>query len=59
MNEIKIELTLKKRPDGIVDRSMLVTGDGFHYYELVGLVQMAVIDLAEQSLKKAKKKSKG
>ncbi len=49
-----ITISLERNPNGTVTRKASVDGEGFHYFELIGLLQMICYDFERQSTQIAK-----
>lgn len=53
-DKVTITLTLERQVNGTVNRGVTIEGEGFHYFELVGLLQMCAYEFAHQSYETAK-----
>lgn len=49
-----ITLELERKKNGTVGMQFNMIGQGFHYYEIIGLLQMKCYRFAEKSLERAK-----
>ena len=49
-----ITLELERKKNGTVGMKFDMNGQGFHYYEVIGLMQMQCYRLSEKSLERAK-----
>jgi hypothetical protein len=49
-NKVTLTITLTKNDNGSVNFDTKLEGTGFHYYELVGLVDMVKSDLKQKSI---------
>lgn len=48
-DKVTITVTLERNLNGTVTRGMKIDGAGFHYFEMVGLLQICCYELAERS----------
>jgi hypothetical protein len=48
-DKVKITLEFERNENGAIGRSHSIEGTGFHYFELIGLMQIACYEFAEQS----------
>ncbi len=53
-DKVTITLSLTREINGTITRSTDIQGQGFHFFELVGLLQMTCYDFAKQSMETAK-----
>ena len=53
-DKVTITLILERELNGTVTRKTDIAGEGFHFFELVGLLQMTSYDFAKQSSETAK-----
>lgn len=52
--KVTITITLERQLNGTVTRSMNIGGAGFHYFEMIGLMQICCYELAHKSIEVAK-----
>jgi hypothetical protein len=52
-DKVTITLVLEREPNGTITRMQRLEGEGFHLFELVGLLQMSCYELAKKSIKTA------
>lgn len=48
-DKVIITITLERNLNGTVTRGMKIDGSGFHYFEMVGLLQISCYEMAERS----------
>jgi len=53
-DKITITITLERDVNGCVHRAHSITGAGFHYFEVIGLLQMTCYEMAQKSIETAK-----
>jgi len=54
-DQVVFTLKLKRNKNGTVEISRAIEGSGFHIYEIIGLLQMTLIELAQDSKVSASK----
>ena len=52
-DKVTITLVLEREPNGTITRSQVIKGEGFHLFELVGLLQISCYELAKKSIETA------
>jgi hypothetical protein len=52
-DKVIMTISLERNVNGTIQRKVAIEGEGFHYYELVGLLQICSYEFAEQSKKTA------
>jgi len=52
-DKVVITLSLERQKNGTINRTTDIQGEGFHLFELVGLLQMTCYDMAKQSMETA------
>ena len=57
-DKMTITLELERRDNGTVGMQLNMNGQGFHFYEIIGLMQMECYRLAEKSIETAKELNK-
>lgn len=57
-DSVTITIKLDRNVNGTASISTNIKGKGFHYYEMIGLLQMAMFDMRNQSIESAKKMPK-
>jgi len=53
-DKVTIEIILERNENGTVSRGVNINGEGFHYFELIGLLQICAYEFTIQSGKTAK-----
>lgn len=53
-DKVEIKLTLERNVNGSITRGASIEGEGFHFYEIVGLLQIYSYELAQQAGETAK-----
>lgn len=53
-DKITITITLEREINGTITRNFNIGGEGFHYFEMIGLLQMSCYELAQKSIETAK-----
>lgn len=53
-DKVVIEISLERNENGTVSRSVNIVGEGFHYFELIGLLQICAYEFSIQSMNTAK-----
>jgi hypothetical protein len=53
-DKIILTITLERNVNGTVSRATNMEGTGFHYFELIGLLQMTCYEFAQKSVETAK-----
>lgn len=53
-DKVIITITLERNLNGTASRSVKVDGQGFHYFEMIGLLQICSYEMAQKSLEVAK-----
>lgn len=53
-DKVEITITLEREENGTVSRSYGIEGTGFHYFELIGLLQMTAYEFYQKSVETAK-----
>ena len=48
-DKIVIELTFERNKNGTVSKHVKMEGEGFHFFELIGLLQICCYDFAKPS----------
>lgn len=48
-DKVTLTLTFEREANGSVTRKADLDGEGFHFFELIGLIQMTSYDFAEKS----------
>ncbi len=56
-DKVTISITIERNPNGTVGTSSKMEGEGFHYFEIIGLLELYKLNLAKQSLETAKELS--
>jgi len=54
-DKVLITIELERNENGTMNRKWKVEGENIRLYEIVGLLQMTVIDVTQESYKTAKK----
>ncbi len=52
-DKVTITLSLERNVNGTITRKVNIDGEGFHFFELVGLMQICCYEFAQQSQKTA------
>ena len=58
-DKLKITINLTRNENGTCSRSYGMEGEGFHYYEVIGLLQMVVQEMYFRSVETAKELPEG
>jgi hypothetical protein len=53
-DKVTISITLEREVNGTISRSTDISGEGFHYFELIGMLQITCYDFAQQSISTAR-----
>lgn len=53
-DKVTVSITLEREVNGTISRTTDITGEGFHFYELIGLLQISCYEFAHQSIETAK-----
>ena len=53
MSKITVTIEMEKRDNGLISTKTDIVGDGFHYYEVLGALEIVKADLIAQSTKTA------
>lgn len=53
-DKVIITIELERNLNGTIQTKRKIEGEGFHYYEIIGLLQTACYDFAQESLSTAK-----
>lgn len=53
-DKVTITITLERQLNGTSTRTMKIDGEGFHYFEMVGLLQIICYELSHKSTEVAK-----
>lgn len=53
-DKVTISITLEREMNGTITRKTHLSGEGFHYFELIGMLQITCYDFAQQSIATAK-----
>lgn len=56
-DEVTITIKLTRNKNGSITQSRNIEGQGFYYYEIIGLLQMACLHYAQESEKVAQEMS--
>jgi hypothetical protein len=54
MDKITVSFTLEREKNGTVSHLVKLEGEGFHYFEIIGLMQIACYQWAQKSVETAK-----
>ena len=49
-DKVVITLSLERQKNGTINRKTDIQGEGFRFFELIGLLQMTCYDMAQQSM---------
>lgn len=49
MSKVTITIEMEKMPNGIISTKTDIVGDGFHYYEVLGALEIVKHDLIAKS----------
>lgn len=49
-DKVTLTITLERKLNGTSKRTLKIEGEGFHYFEMIGLLQMTCYDLAKSSV---------
>jgi hypothetical protein len=52
-DKVTVTLTFEREINGTISHKITLDGEGFHYFELIGLLQITCYKWAEQSSKTA------
>ncbi len=58
-DKVTVTINLERQLNGTVSTGFAFEGSGFHFFELIGLLQMVSYDMAKQSREIAPKLEKG
>lgn len=54
-DKVKITIELERLPNGVINTHRSIEGEGFHFFEIVGLLEIAKQGLVQESWETAKK----
>lgn len=58
-DKIKVIVELERLPNGTVNNSLQIVGEGFFHYEIVGLLQVTIARIVAESIEQGKKLPEG